>query len=115
MKNLIKKIYKDVYSAQYQNWENLPQPNRIITKIYNYKSYTLFHSCNTVHGTSGGPIILYNHKVIGIHRGILEHENFKMATLLQYPIKEYCKKLKTNNNKITMTYEVNNNDENIKV
>ena len=67
------------------------------------KSYTLFHNCDTKMGSSGGPITLYNHKVIGVHRGRLGSGE-KVATLLQFPIKEYLKKLEqkklANNNKI---------------
>ena len=57
------------------------------------KSYTISHTCYTDLGSSGSPIILYNHKIIGIHRGYYKDKNINVATLLQYPIKEFLKKI----------------------
>ena len=48
------------------------------------KSYTLFHNCDTGQGSSGSPIILYNHKVIGVHRGYAPEKN--IIELLSYNI-----------------------------
>ena len=71
------------------------------------KSYTLVHNCNTNQGSSGSPIVLFNHKVIGVHRGGLEGQNFNTATLLQYPIMEYCKKYI---NEIVITYKISHGE-----
>ena len=57
------------------------------------KSYDLFFDCDADKELSGNPIILYNHKVIGINRGWNSDKKLSVATLLQYPIKEFIKKL----------------------
>ena len=44
---------------------------KFIKKNESDKSYTILHNCNTIEGSSGSPIILYNHKVIGVQRGFL--------------------------------------------
>ena len=85
---------KDIYIIQYKDGEEISTSNGIINEIKNEKEpFSLLHNCDTDHGSSGSPIILYNHKVIGLHRGWNSGDYYNRGTLLQYPIKEYCKKL----------------------
>ena len=85
---------KDVYLIHYYDGKEISLSIGIINEVKKgEKSYTLLHTCDTNHGSSGGPIILYSHKVVGLHREFLSNENFKRATLLQYPIKEFLKVL----------------------
>ena len=92
VKNSYQKI--DIYVIQYKFEGEIVTSNGIINEMKKEeKSYTLYHTCDTSFGSSGSPIILYNHKVIGFHRGWAPGEEYNRATLLQYPIKEYNKKL----------------------
>ena len=107
MSENVKEAYesKDVYVIHYERGEEVAKSfGKINEVIKEGKSYSLIHTCDTDEGSSGSPIILYNHNVIGIHRGGVKDEDFNAGTLLQYPIKEYCKKLKeekdTRENKI---------------
>ena len=42
-------------------------------------------------------LLLYNHKLIGIHRGFNSSFGYKIGTLLSYPINEYNKKFYSKN------------------
>ena len=100
-------IKKDVYLIHYKNDEDAASSTGIIKKIKkNVNSYSLIHTCEIDQYSSGGPIILYNHKIIGVHIGKNLNENFNKGTLLQYPIKEFCKKL-DNKNKLLLLLEKN--------
>ena len=131
MNDKIKNIYesKDIYLIQYKGDEEIATSNGIIYKIEKgKKSYILFHNCNTDDTSSGSPIILYNHKVIGIYTGYFSNNT---GTLLQYPIKAYIEKLKNENalkennkasnkknkesNKIGNINKINNENKNIKL
>ena len=94
MNDKVKNAYltQDIYIIQYKGGEEISTSDGIINKIKEDNSYTLFHTCDTDEGSSGSPIILYNNKVIGVHRGWLPDDDYNRATLLQYPIKEYYKK-----------------------
>ena len=116
-----KKIYekKDIYVIQYYSGEILTISTGIINKIIekNKKDecFTLFHTCNTDYGSSGSPIILYNHKIIGVHRGFKKNEEFNRGTLLQYSVKEYKKLIYDKNDEVIMIYKINKNNNKIKV
>ena len=93
----VKNVYekKDIYIIYYKEGEEIVTSVGIINEIKkNNKSFILFHTCDTENGSSGSPISLYNHKVIGVHREKVGNQNFNEGTLLQYSIKEFCKKLK---------------------
>ena len=84
---------KDIYTIYFNLGKLVSTSIGIINEILKHdKSHTLLHTCDTDCTSSGGPIILYNHKIIGIYRGFFLYENYNRATLLQYPIKEYIKK-----------------------
>ena len=108
----VKNIYKEknVYVITYSGGINLTQSIGYIHNIFKETKdnfYTICHKCITDFGSSGSPVILYNHKVIGVHRGYINSEDNNRATLLQYPIKKYVEKLNLNNEGIVMTYEIN--------
>ena len=85
---------KDIYMFQYKKEGGISTLTGVINEIKKEgESYTLLHTCDADKGSSGSPIILYNHKVIGIHRGFDSKEKFNLATLLQYSIKEFLKKI----------------------
>ena len=52
--------------------------------------YKIRHYCTTEKGSSGSPILLIkNQKLIGIHRGCNEQNDFNLGTLLLYAIKDF--------------------------
>ena len=53
----------------------------------------IIHECDTLPGSSGGPIINNtNYKVIGIHKGSEENKKYNLGTLLKLPIKKFIEK-----------------------
>ena len=49
--------------------------------------YNIVHKCNTLLGSSGGPILnLSTKKVIGIHKAFIFKEKYNIGTLLKYPL-----------------------------
>ena len=130
---------KDIYIIQYKGGKDIATSDGIIKEIKKEKySYIIHHTCDTDEGSSGSPIILYNHKVIGVHRGWVPKKEYNNGFLLQYPIKEYHKILNGKNlitiddkskiikpsddnpnknaiNKIKMTYQINKENKNMKI
>ena len=108
---------KDIYIINYNGREEINYSIGIIIRLIKKdKSYTLLHTFEIDYESSGSPIILFNHRVIGVQT--INDKDFKSATLLKYPISEYCKKLngkKLINNKITMIYKINKEENNIKI
>ena len=71
----------------------------------------LVHKCNTLNGSSGGPILnLTTNKVIGIHKGFIQktNKNFNIGTLLKFPLNE----LNVKKNEISIEVKVNKEDVN---
>ena len=65
----VKSAYKekDIYVIYYKRGEKVEKSIGIINDIIKInKSYSLSHTCYIDEGYSGSPIILYNHKVIGL-------------------------------------------------
>ena len=86
---------KSVYIIQYPHYINASVSYGIINNI-NEKS-ELKHFCITNEGSSGAPIInLENNKVIGVHKGGAQNNNFNfnIGTFLKTPINEYFLKNK---------------------
>ena len=117
MSNNIEELYKNesVYLLHYKDGKESSFSLGVIKKVLKGgKNYTLYHSCESGNGSSGGPIVLYNHKAIGVHRGFLPKKDSNSASLLQFPIKEFLKKLEVKNNineiKIKIVYDINKND-----
>ena len=60
-----------------------------IEKINNYD---IKHLCNTLPGSSGGPILsLESNKIIGIHKGYINKEKFNIGTFIKFPLNEINK------------------------
>ena len=83
---------KDIYLIHYKDGEEVALSIGEINddsknEINSVTSYDLLHTCDTGKGSSGSPIILYNHKIIGVHRGRIINSKFNIATMLQYPVK----------------------------
>ena len=86
---------KYVYLIHYKENEEIAMSTGVINKVIKHgKFYSIFHTCDSDYYSYGSPILLYNNKVIGIHRGAPNLVGLNVATLLQYPILEYIKKLK---------------------
>ena len=110
----VKNYYEknDCYLIHYHKGENLMTSLGKINEIENKNtSFTIYHSIKSDEGSSGGPIILFNNKVIGVNGKSTKKEKLNRATLLKYPIKEYLKKF----NEITMIYKINKEEEEIKI
>ena len=75
------------------------------------------HKCNTLNGSSGGPILnLLTNKVIGIHKGCFQRNRVvkhNLGTLLKYPFNDI--KNKSSKNEINMKVEIKKEDINIKI
>ena len=65
--------YESIYILHYPNAQNAAVSyGNGITYDPNYK-YDIQHKCNTLSGSSGGPILnLLTNKVIGIHKGFIQ-------------------------------------------
>lgn len=87
-KNSLEK--KSVYLLHYPHGNLSIYISGIIKGLLVNNNFTFRHSCQTQKGSSGSPIInLFNHKVIGIHKGYIENQNFNLGTLLKDPINEF--------------------------
>ena len=75
------------------------------------------HKCNTLNGSSGGPILyLSTNKVIGIHKGCFQRNRVvkhNLGTLLKYPFNDI--KNKSSKNEINMKVEIKKEDINKKI
>ena len=108
---------KSVYLLQFPNDKEADFSNGDIKSLDNY---TIYHTCNTIKGSSGSPIInILNNKVIGIHRGSKDVFNYNLGTLIKMPIEDFNlkkKRIKSINEifkeirdqKLDILYEINN-------
>jgi len=95
-------IYKNesIYILNYMNGENILVSYGIIAEINEEKG--IKHKCNTDKGSSGSPILsLKNNKLIGIHYGSPEKNEYNFGNLIIYAIIEFNKKNEIKNEKIT--------------
>ena len=81
-------IDKTFYIPQYPDGE-LSVSYGIICSIYLDKKYKFNHKCSTKGGSSGSPILSLKNKVIGLHTGGNNINNF--GTFLNEPIKDFVK------------------------
>ena len=100
---------KDIYIIHYKGGKCFSSTGIINEIINKNNTYDVNHTADTGFGSSGSPIILYNHKVIGVQRGFLKNEDCNKGTLLQFPINEYKKKINliNNNRKIKIILIIN--------
>ena len=107
-----KKIIKDkiIYSLQYSFGKESSYSIGNININFSEKcKYFFYHSCDTIEGSSGAPILLLsNLKVIGIHK-----ENKKLSDnlgiLIKFAIEEFNKKYMNLNNNIINSNDINTN------
>ena len=86
------KGYKSIYILHYLNGQNASVSyGKDIIYDPNYK-YDIQHKCNTLEGSSGGPILnLSTNKVIGIHKGCIQKisgEKYNIGSFLKEPLEE---------------------------
>ena len=99
------KEYESIYILHYPNASFASVSYAKGIKIIN--NYDIEHKCNTLSGSSGGPILnLTTNKVIGIHKGAINKNNnvkFNIGTLLKFPLNE----INNNKNKSNIKNEKN--------
>ena len=79
-------------------------------------SLDIYHQCNTLPGSSGGPIInSINYKIIGIHKGSEEGKKLNLGTLLKLPIENFNEKFSNIIGININTNEIRINDSNIEI
>ena len=84
------KGYESIYILHYPIGLNISVSYGKGIKISD-NNIDLVHKCNTLKGSSGGPILnLTTNKVIGIHNGFIQksNENINIGTLLKFPLNE---------------------------
>ena len=96
--NFIANKYLDetLYILHYPNCD-LSVSFGTLKDIYEDKPYLFQHLCCTQEGSSGGPILKADNKVIGIHQGGCKNkdgkeENYNLGIFLNEPIAEFIKK-----------------------
>ena len=113
------KGYESIYILHYPNASFASVSYGKGIKIIN--NYDIEHRCNTLSGSSGGPILnLTTNKVIGIHKGAINKNNnvkFNIGTLLKFPLNEIKNNINKNNikNEINMEVNINVEDTNNKI
>lgn len=95
-KDLTKFFQKNIYLIHYPKGNNVEYSTGKIKNI-SLDNYTLQHFCESDIGSSGSPIInLNNFKVLGIHKGSKEGDNFNLGTFLKGPIEIFLEKNEKN-------------------
>ena len=87
------KGYKSIYILHYPNSQNAAVSyGNGITFDENKSKFDIQHKCNTLEGSSGGPILnLSTNKVIGIHKGCIQKisgEKYNIGSFLKEPLEE---------------------------
>ena len=85
--------YESIYILHYPNAQNaaVSYDGNGIT-YDDKKKYDIQHKCNTLSGSSGGPILnLLTNKIIGIHKGFIQKKDgmkYNIGTFLKEPLEE---------------------------
>ena len=85
------KGYESIYILHYPNGANASVSyGKGIKFVSDDDKYDIEHKCNTLSGSSGGPILnLSTLQVIGLHKGAIKQNNeFNIGTLLKFPLIE---------------------------
>lgn len=83
-------IGKSIYILHYPKYEKVSVSYGVIKSIDLSKNYDIYHLCCTDKGSSGSPILnILTNKIIGIHKGTVNNQNYNKGTILYYPLKEY--------------------------
>lgn len=89
-------INETIYAIQYPQGK-LSVSYGILHNIDIERQYIFAHRCSTTEGSAGSPILnINNNKVIGIHHSGMRNCNYGQGTLLIYPIKDFIKMNKSN-------------------
>ena len=121
--NYLNYIYsnKSIYMLHY------PKRNNIVVSYAQSPEINdsqINHKCNADHGSSGSPILLINNqKLIGVHSGSYEKNNYNIGTLIIYSIIEFQNLYNNNinregnkiNNYIIAEFETNEDNEEIRI
>ena len=87
-----------IYILHYPNSQDVPVSYGNGITFDEENKYDMKYKCNTLSGSSGGPILnLLTNKMIGIYKGCIQKNDgikYNIGTFLKYPLKEI------NNNKI---------------
>ena len=79
---------KPIYLLHYPKGQEMSvSPGKI--KTVDEEKQLIEHYCDSCPGSAGGPLIDYNFKVIGIHKGKKLHSTYKIGGLLTGAIKEF--------------------------
>jgi V8-like Glu-specific endopeptidase len=74
---------KIIYLLHYPNGKEMSFSQGTIKKVgKDENDYEIFHLCSSDHGSSGGPLISEDFKVIAIHKGAPKEYNFNCGTIL---------------------------------
>ena len=113
-------IKEKIYIIHYPNGE-LSSSFGILDKINEDKIFCFNHKCSTHKGSSGSPLLKFNHKLIGIHTEINGQQKsidvpnddifYNIGIFLNYPMKEFIEIYFKNKNvileKFNMKYNTN--------
>ena len=90
----IREIFRnsEIYLLHYPKWKKMEISPGII-KYINKDKTTIYHTCDSSGGSSGGPIINQdNFQIIGIHKGAPERaKDYNFGTLLKEPLEQFNK------------------------
>ena len=106
-------IYNTIYAIHYPEG-NLSVSYGVLKKIDENRQFLFMHKCSTTGGSAGAPILnIHNNKVIGLHHSGLMKYHLGQGTLLNYPLKEFIKMNKSNEellNEFNKKYNMNIKD-----
>lgn len=122
-------IYEDksAYTIHFPKGNDAAYDIGKIKKIIPYPHCLILHQCNTDYGSSGCPILSYEtFKVIGIHRGADNLNNFNCGTFIKYPIEKFYEEMKNlgkdyfenyfdGTNSIDIFYKIKDNQKKLKL
>ena len=84
---------ENIYLIHYPKGNIAKHSGGVIKSMSEDNKYNIGHLCSTTEGSSGCPILLQkNYKIIGVHKGASEYQNYNVGTLLKGPIEEFIKK-----------------------
>jgi len=89
---------KSIYLLHYPKGVEICKSEEVIKNIAK-DNYTIIHCCDSINGSSGGPLInLKNNKVIGVHKGYHGELKINLGTILREPIEKFYEQQNNSNN-----------------
>ena len=89
--NIIKNFFEktSIYVLHYLKGSKVACSSGLIKDLENF---SIIHLCNTESGSSGGPILsMDTFKVIGVHVGASNNNDFNKGVFIKFPIVEFIK------------------------